>query len=88
MKICLLLKVLPNSSKNEIVGWKEDELKIKLTATPEKGEANLFLIDFLSKQWKINKSQFEIISGKTSRHKRVEIEFRDLKIPEILNERF
>ncbi len=48
MKISV--KVIPKASKNEIVGWEEDILKVRLTVVPEKGKANEALIALLSKR--------------------------------------
>ncbi len=36
----LSLKVVPGSSRDEIVGWLGDSLKVKVKAPPEKGRAN------------------------------------------------
>ncbi|MDP1607857.1 MAG: DUF167 domain-containing protein [Chlamydiales bacterium] len=69
----LSVKVTPKSSKNEIVGWENDELKIRLRAVPEKGKANELLIEFLAKTLHIAKSQIILVSGSTSRHKRLMI---------------
>lgn len=64
----LLLKISPNASKNEII--KEDAgIKVKITAQPIDGKANKALIEFLSKQFKIPKSYFEIIRGETAKDK-------------------
>lgn len=68
------VKVTPKSSKNEIVGWENDELKIRLRAVPEKGKANELLIEFLAKTLHIAKSQITLVSGATSRHKRLKID--------------
>ena len=65
------IKVVPRASKNAIVGWENDELKVRLNAVPEKGEANEELIAFLAKTWKLPKSSLSIHSGETSRHKKV-----------------
>lgn len=72
-KRILLIKVVPNAHKTEIVGWEGDKLKVRVAAPPEKGEANQELIAFLSKQFKIPKSHIEIESGTSSRIKRVSI---------------
>ncbi|MBX9743994.1 MAG: DUF167 domain-containing protein [Chlamydiales bacterium] len=65
------IKVIPKSSKNEIVGWENNELKIRLRGVPEKGKANELLIEFLAKTLQIAKSQITLISGATNRHKRL-----------------
>ena len=67
----LPVKVVPKASKNAIVGWENGELKVRLNAVPEKGEANGELIAFLAKSWKIPKSTISIHSGETSRHKKL-----------------
>lgn len=69
----LQVKVIPKAQSSSIVGWEGAELKIRLKAVPEKGEANTELIAFLSKQLKIPKSNMELVSGETSRHKRVKL---------------
>lgn len=66
----LSLRISPNASKNEII--KEDAgIKVKITAQPIDGKANKALIEFLSKQFKIPKSYFEIIRGETSKDKTI-----------------
>lgn len=64
------LKIVPNSSKNEII-LEEAFIKIKVTAQPIENKANKALIDFLSKQFKLPKSQIEILKGETSKEKTV-----------------
>lgn len=72
----LKLKIVPNSSKNEIIKT-EEGLKVKITAQPIEGKANKALIDFLSKTFKISKSSFEIIKGETSKEKTILIKCKD-----------
>lgn len=67
------IKVIPKSSQNQIVEQKDDFLKIKLKAIPEKGKANDELIKFLSKHFKIPKSNINIIKGQTNKNKIIEI---------------
>lgn len=68
MDLKVKLKISPNSSKNEIIK-SGTEVKIKLTAQPIEGKANKCLVEFLSKQLKIAKSNIEILKGETGREK-------------------
>lgn len=68
------IRVLPRSSKNEVVGEMADgTLKIKLTAPPVDGKANDALIDLLSKHFATKKDKIKIVAGATSKNKIVEI---------------
>ncbi len=74
----LRIKVIPNSSNNEIKEIMiddsgEETIKIKIKAAPEKGKANIELIKFLSKELDIKRSTISIISGKTDRIKLIKI---------------
>jgi len=68
------IRVLPRSSKNEVVGKMADGvLKIKLTAAPVDGKANEALIALLSDYFQTPKSKIKIVAGATSKNKVVEI---------------
>ena len=67
------IRVIPRSSKTEFIGEYEGSLKIKLKSPPVDGAANEELIRFLSKNLDVRKADIEIISGHTSRTKRVRI---------------
>ena len=77
----LTIKVIPNASRNQIDGWEESVLHVRVTAVPEKGKANEAVIAFLSKILKISKSKIRLAAGSTSRIKRFEID--DLSLPEL-----
>jgi uncharacterized protein (TIGR00251 family) len=66
-----LLKVFvqPRASRNAIVGWQGDELKIALTAPPVDGAANAALIDFVAEAFQLKRRQITLHSGESSRHK-------------------
>lgn len=68
--IILNLKISPNASKNMFV-FEETGLKVKITAQPIDGKANKALIEFLSKQFKVPKTYFEIVKGETSKEKTI-----------------
>ncbi len=72
--IRLAVKITPNAGRNEITGFKDDVLRVKIGAPPEKGKANKELIDFLSNTLEVSKSSITIIRGQTSRNKIIGIE--------------
>jgi hypothetical protein len=74
MAIILQIKVTPNASKNQILGWEGNLLRLRIKGVPEKGRVNEELIEYLAETLDIAKSQIEILSGHTSRLKRLKIE--------------
>ncbi|NGX44741.1 MAG: hypothetical protein K1060chlam3_00916 [Candidatus Anoxychlamydiales bacterium] len=70
----LKVKIIPKSKVNQIIGFEEDTLKIRIKASPEKGKANKELIRFIAKSLSIAQSRISIISGHTSRLKKLQIE--------------
>lgn len=62
------LKIIPNSSRNEII-WENEALKVKITAQPIENKANKALIEFLSKTLKTAKSNIQIIKGELNKEK-------------------
>jgi uncharacterized protein (TIGR00251 family) len=69
----LTAKVVPGSSRNQIVGWLGEALKIKVTAPPEKGKANEAVIDLLAETLGIGTDAIQIESGHASPSKVVTI---------------
>ncbi len=73
-RLSLTLKVIPKSSKNEIVGFLEDgTMKLKIHAVPEKGKANAEIREFLAEVFGVGKRNVEVVRGETSAHKQVVI---------------
>lgn len=72
----LLLRIFvqPRSSRNQFCGIHEGEIKLRLTSPPVEGAANESCREFVAKQLKVPKSAVVLISGETSRHKRLRIE--------------
>jgi hypothetical protein len=80
------VKVLPRSSRNQVIGKEGDVFKVKLTSPPVEGKANKALIELLAKRLRIAKGRIEIISGKSSRLKTVRISGLSLEdITQVLN---
>lgn len=67
------VRVVPRSRRDEIVGLHGDALKLRLAAPPEKGKANQALTKFLGEWLGVPSSEVEILSGHTSRQKRVRV---------------
>lgn len=51
------------------MGWENEQLKIRIAAIPEKGEANRELIRFLAKSFGIGQSNIILVKGASSRQK-------------------
>jgi len=70
--LLLELRITPNSSKNQILGYYgEKQIKIALKSPPVDGKANEALLIFLSEIFSVSKKNVELISGGTARSKRV-----------------
>jgi len=69
----LQIKVIPSSSRDCIVGWLADTLKVKVKAPPDKGKANKAVIKVLENNLGLTKGSIVIISGATSTRKVIEI---------------
>lgn len=71
-KISLL--VYPNAARNEVLGFTNGVLRVKVTAPPVKGKANRELIAFLSQLLGVGKGRVNIKKGHTSRNKLITID--------------
>jgi uncharacterized protein (TIGR00251 family) len=71
--LILNIYVQPRASKNQISGIQGEELKIRITSPPVDGAANKLCREFVADLFDVSKSSVEIISGETSRHKRLRI---------------
>ena len=67
----LNLRIVPRASKNAIQGEHGDALKIRLCAPPVDGAANAALIEFLAETFSLPRARVQLLSGATSRNKRV-----------------
>ena len=75
--VILTLHIQPGAKKTEITGLHGEALKIRLAAPPVDGKANAALIAFLAKACGVSKSAVELVSGDTSRAKRVRVSGAD-----------
>lgn len=71
----LKVKVLPRSSRSEIVGELADgTLKVKLTSPPVEGAANDALLELLAREWDVPKRTLRISHGQKSKNKVIQID--------------
>ncbi|MDN3515024.1 MAG: DUF167 domain-containing protein [Candidatus Brocadia sp.] len=86
--VILSIRTQPGSSKNRIIGEYGGRLKLAVTAAPEKGKANKAVIELLADVLNIKESSLSILSGESSRDKKIMIEglthedVRSLLIPQ------
>ncbi len=71
--VTLRLHIQPGAKKTEVAGLHGEALKIRLAAPPVDGKANASLISFLAAQLGVAKVAVSLLSGETSRAKRVRI---------------
>ena len=69
---------MPGSSRDEIVGWLGDSLKVKVKAPPEKGRANEAVVALLADHLGIDASSIAVVSGHSSPAKVMEVDGMDV----------
>lgn len=74
MPVKLAIHVQPRASRNAIVGWHGEALKVALTAPPVDGAANAALISLLAEAFDLKRSQVRLLHGDSSRQKLVELD--------------
>ena len=63
----------PNAARNELAGFAEGVLRVKVAAPPVKGKANKELIALLAQRLGLSKGDLVILKGHTSRNKIISI---------------
>ena len=74
----LFVRVSPKASRDRIEGVERDaagraRLRVRVTAPPEKGEANSLVIELLAKALRIAKSRIALRQGAQDRNKSLDI---------------
>ena len=78
MSNVVAIRVTPRSAKPGIGGWRagadgREELEIRVAEAPADGAANEAVIRLLARALEVGRSELTIVSGQSSRHKRVAI---------------
>ena len=71
--VIISIRVVPRASRSEIIGIHDGALKIRIASPPVDGAANTELIRLISKTFGVSKSDIFILSGETSKNKRIKI---------------
>lgn len=79
--IVFAVRVVPRAGRTAVAGTRGDALLVRLAAAPVDGAANDALIAFLSTIFDRPKRDITVVSGHTSRDKRIAIS--GLRAPEI-----
>ena len=87
--LVLEFHVKPQSRENKLV-IEEDALILHIKASPVKGKANKAIIEFLSKLFKVAKSQISILTGTKSKSKMISVselnQEQKIRITHLVNE--
>ena len=72
----LILQVYlqPRASRDEVIGWHERGLKIRLKAPPIDGEANRQLIKYLARLFDVSIANVQLLKGDSHRLKTLSID--------------
>lgn len=73
----LSVKVIPGASREGVAGWLGDELKVKVTAPPDKGKANIAVCALLAGYLGLPVGSVTVLRGHASPHKRLRIDGLD-----------
>ena len=71
--VSLRLHIQPGAKTTGVAGVHGEALKIRLAAPPVDGKANACLIAFLADQFRLPKSSIKLLSGNSSRSKRLHV---------------
>jgi uncharacterized protein (TIGR00251 family) len=69
---CILpVRAQPGARKSGLLGEQAGWLKVAVTAPPEDGRANKAIVELLRDVLNLKRSQIELLSGQSSRQKRI-----------------
>lgn len=67
------IRVIPRAGRTQVAGTRDGALLVRLAAAPVDGAANDALIEVLAAALRTSKRTLTIISGETSRRKRIRV---------------
>ena len=79
----MLVRAKPTGKRNRIVNLTDEAVEVELAAKPRNGEANAELITFVADLLRVKKKDIQLISGGTSRDKRLLLQSGILEIDRV-----
>lgn len=70
----IAVRVTPRSGRDEVVGWRDDELVVRVTAPPEAGKANSAACRLVADAIGVPRGAVTVVRGHASRHKQLAVE--------------
>lgn len=67
------IRVIPRAKRNEVGGWRNGMLVVRVTAPPLEGRANEAVLTLLAEALGVNASAVSLVGGRRGRNKRVAI---------------
>ncbi len=74
MTATFVVRVTPRAANDEIVGWEDGELRVRLRAPPIDGRANDALLRLVASSLSVPPSTIELVSGASGRVKRLRVD--------------
>jgi hypothetical protein len=71
--VVFAVKVVPNASRDEIVGLLGTALKVKTTAPPADGKANRALCELIAQQLGVANRNVSVVAGHSRAEKRIAV---------------
>lgn len=82
--LLLTLRIQPRASRDELAGPLGEALKVRITAPPVDGKANVHLVAFLARTFGVAKGDVVLESGAGSRTKRLRVR-KPRRLPKIVS---
>ena len=74
MNARIRVRITPRAARDQIAGWREGLLLVRVTAPPLEGQANAALARLLARALDVPPSRVGVVAGARGREKTVEIE--------------
>lgn len=67
------VRVRPRAARDEIMGWREDTLRLRVSAPPLDGRANDAVVEMIARTAGVARSAVSVVAGERGRDKLVRV---------------